>query len=429
MRAIHLFLLITCISIVSAAQAQEALQGNWTSVSPEKTATGSYGIRNFTFTKDTWEVQYTLYTDSTLNVTVFLFRANGHYQLTGLSKRVPDTEEATFRFTKKYLTLKTNETALIKQFGLNACNLVYHVEKDITTTGCAYLASRSACAQEYDLVSIRDGQLFLGARPPSGGMCEASKRPAALAAPLKKMTEASAMRTETILPFKNIVDLTHTLNSQFPYIPTSVTYPFELRPIATLEGFGVAANEWKIHEHIGTQFDAPSHFAKGGMSAEQIDIRNLFVPVIVIDISRKAAQDRNAELTIADLQDWEARYGRIPDNAAVFMYSGWENKLHNPEFLGLDSTHKKHFPGISVAAATFLVNERSIAGVGVDVISFDPGIDDTYQTHRIILGKGKWAMECLANLSSIPAKGAFVFIGAPKVEGATGGLARVMAVW
>jgi kynurenine formamidase len=29
---------------------------------------------------------------------------------------------------------------------------------------------------------------------------------------------------------------------------------------------------------------------------------------------------------------------------------------------------------------------------------------------------GKWALECLANLQRLPARGARIFIGAPKVE-------------
>lgn len=62
-----------------------------------------------------------------------------------------------------------------------------------------------------------------------------------------------------------IVDLTHTLTPEFPYIPVpGVTFPFTLEPIATLAKDGVAANRWNIHEHIGTQVDAPSHFAAGG---------------------------------------------------------------------------------------------------------------------------------------------------------------------
>jgi kynurenine formamidase len=227
----------------------------------------------------------------------------------------------------------------------------------------------------------------------------------------------------------NIVDLTHTLDSLFPFIPTSVTYGFQLKAIATIDGFGVAANEWKIHEHIGTQIDAPNHFVKEGMSADKLDVRDLFVPAVVIDISEKAANNPDAILTVQDIEAWEKKNGSIPAHAAVFMYSGWDAKIHTPQFIGLDSNHKKHFPGISRDAAQFLIEKRSIAGAGVDVVSIDPGIDDTYQTHRVILENKKWVLECINNLKQIPTVGAYVFVGAPKIKGATGGLTRVIAIW
>jgi kynurenine formamidase len=47
--------------------------------------------------------------------------------------------------------------------------------------------------------------------------------------------------------------------------PASLS-PFRLRPIATFEANGVAANSWEIYEHLGTQIDAPNHFAKDGRS-------------------------------------------------------------------------------------------------------------------------------------------------------------------
>src|SRR5687768_16171119 len=67
----------------------------------------------------------------------------------------------------------------------------------------------------------------------------------------------------------HVVDLTHALTSDFPYIPVEgITFPFKLTPIATIEKNGVAGNRWDIHEHIGTQIDAPNHFIAGGASLE-----------------------------------------------------------------------------------------------------------------------------------------------------------------
>jgi hypothetical protein len=88
----------------------------------------------------------------------------------------------------------------------------------------------------------------------------------------------------------------------------------------------------------------------------------------------------------------------------------------------------KHFPGFSAASLEFLTSQRNIWGVGVDTISFDPGPDDKYLAHKVLLGKGKWALEALRNLDALPPVGATLFVGAPRVEGATGGPARVIAL-
>jgi kynurenine formamidase len=131
-----------------------------------------------------------------------------------------------------------------------------------------------------------------------------------------------------IIHIDSIVDLTHTLTSEFPFIPVrKLTYPFELIPMATLKENGVEANSWKIHEHLGTHIDAPNHFIEGQKSVDQIELKDLIVPVVVVDIEQKALQNSDATLSVADINDFETKYGRIPANACVMMYSGWEKRL------------------------------------------------------------------------------------------------------
>jgi kynurenine formamidase len=80
------------------------------------------------------------------------------------------------------------------------------------------------------------------------------------------------------------------------------------------------------------------------------------------------------------------------------MYSRWEHLLHTEKYLGLNG-HIKHFPGISLEAIKFLISERDIAGVGVDVIAFDPGNDSNCKGHKLLLGANKWPLEAVANLN------------------------------
>jgi kynurenine formamidase len=233
-----------------------------------------------------------------------------------------------------------------------------------------------------------------------------------------------------VIKIDNMVDLTHTLTAEFPFIPVKkLTYPFELLPMATLERNGVEANSWRIHEHLGTHIDAPNHFIKDQKSVDQLDLRDLIVPVVVIDIERKAIQNADAELTISDILAFEEAYGKIPDHACVMMYSGWEKRLADPSFVGLDTNQVKHYPGFSNDAIAYLLAHRNIAGIGVDVLSFDPGIDENYTGHKTLFTAGKWGVECVANLDKIPKNGATIIVGAPKVGNATGGFTRLIAVW
>ncbi len=88
-----------------------------------------------------------------------------------------------------------------------------------------------------------------------------------------------------------------------------------------------------------------------------------------------------------------------------------------------------HFPGMSTEAASFLTKKREIAGVGINNLSIDPGYGKDYTTFKIISSNGKWILECIANLKKIPPVGAYIFIGAPKIQGATGGLTIIIAIW
>ncbi len=230
---------------------------------------------------------------------------------------------------------------------------------------------------------------------------------------------------------EHVVDLTHTLGPAFPYIPVpGVTFPFAMTPIATLDKNGVAANRWDIHEHIGTQIDAPNHFVAGGLGLDGLPVRSLVVPLVVIDIRSRAGSDADAEVTPADVAAWEKRHGRLPEDAAVLMNSGWDARVGDAKaFLNADATTTMHFPGFSPAAVDFLAEERRIAGLGVDTISLDPGRDKTFAAHKRWLATGKWAVEAVANLSAVPPVGATLFVGATKVQGATGGPVRLIAVW
>jgi kynurenine formamidase len=231
--------------------------------------------------------------------------------------------------------------------------------------------------------------------------------------------------------FEHVVDLTHALSEDTPYIPIpGVTFPFKKAPIATLSKDRVAANRWEIHEHIGTQIDAPSHFFQDGLSLERLPVASFVVSLVVIDVSARASSNVDTAVSVADIEAWERRHGRIPARAAVFMTSGWDRRIGDAKaFVNQDASGVMHFPGFSAEAATFLARSRNVSGLGVDTLSLDPGVDTAYAAHKVWLATGKWGVELVANLHDVPPSGATVFVGASKVTGATGGPVRLIAVW
>jgi kynurenine formamidase len=226
-----------------------------------------------------------------------------------------------------------------------------------------------------------------------------------------------------------LIDLTHALTPGSPYIHVKdATFPFRREPIATIPTRGVYANRWELTEHIGTHVDAPCHFHERGRCLDAIPIEDLVAEAVVVDISARAAEDPDAELGLADLVAWEADHGPLPPRCAVLLRSGWSDRWPSqPRFTNVDAAGTMHFPGFSRAAIERLATAPEVLGIGVDTFSIDPGRDTRLEGHKVLSAAGKWALECLANLARLPPKGARIFVGALRVEAASGGPARVVA--
>ena len=75
-----------------------------------------------------------------------------------------------------------------------------------------------------------------------------------------------------------------------------------------------------------------------------------------------------------------------------------------------------------------LLESRSVAGLAVDTLSLDFGASKDFKTHYAWLPSGRWGLENVAGLGDVPARGATLVVGAPKVRGASGGPTRVIAL-
>jgi kynurenine formamidase len=174
--------------------------------------------------------------------------------------------------------------------------------------------------------------------------------------------------------------------------------------------------------------DAPIHFAESGDGPDTLPVGQLVVPLAVIDVAAQAADSPDYQLTPADLRRWERRYGRLPRGCCVAMNSGWGKLLGTDRFTGKDAQGVLHFPGFHPEATDWLMKERRVRGMAVDTLSLDYGASKDFKTHYAWLPSGRWGLECVANLDRVPPRGATIVVGAPKIRGATGGPARLLAL-
>jgi kynurenine formamidase len=220
--------------------------------------------------------------------------------------------------------------------------------------------------------------------------------------------------------FSKVVDLTHTT---WPAFPTFFGKPnLEVESLTTIEKDGFATFKWHLVEHTGTHMDAPFHFSTEGQSADRIPVESLIASLVVINIAERAAQDPDAQLTADDIKAWESKNGPLPDRCCVAMNSGWDQHVKTDKF-----RNDMHFPGFHPDAIDLLLT-RNALGIAVDTLSLDHGQSKDFKVHTTWLPAGHWGIEAIANLGQVPEKGATVIIGGPKIEGATGGPSRVMAL-
>src|SRR5918997_2288228 len=121
-----------------------------------------------------------------------------------------------------------------------------------------------------------------------------------------------------------VVDLTHEFTAGFPVYTGNAP---ARRTLTRVDPDGFYKQEWTFDEHSGTHMDAPAHFVADGRFTPQLRMRELVLPIVVIDIASRARRNPDTVVTADDLRRFERRHGRIPNGALVAMDSGWAKKV------------------------------------------------------------------------------------------------------
>ena len=239
-----------------------------------------------------------------------------------------------------------------------------------------------------------------------------------------------------------IVDLTHTLSSDFPPLVLPPQFgqvaAFKMETISHYDeaGPGWYWNNFSCGEHTGTHFDAPAHWISGrdqpANTVDTIPPENFIAPVVVVDASAEVALDPDRLLSVAFLEQWEAQHGTIPAGVWVALRTDWSKRISDPAAYVNLREDGAHTPGPSQAAVEWLIDARNVHGFAVETINTDAGQSYSwpmpYPCHTLMHGANRYGLQCLRNLDQLPATGA-VLVSAPlKIKGGSGSPLRVLAL-
>ena len=238
-----------------------------------------------------------------------------------------------------------------------------------------------------------------------------------------------------------VIDLTQTLTPDFPQIalPPEMgqCWPFRIEEVSAYDerGPGWYWNNISCGEHTGTHFDAPIHWISGrdlpNNATDTIPVEHFVAPACVIDCSSESAADPDFLLTVAFVQDWEAKHGRIPPRAWVLMRTDWSKRTDPVAYQNFDETGQ-HTPGPDAEVVKFLIEQRDVLGFGSESIGTDAGqgfhLRPPYPCHYYMHGAGRYGLQCLTNLDLLPATGSVLICPPLKIQQGSGSPLRVLAL-
>jgi kynurenine formamidase len=245
------------------------------------------------------------------------------------------------------------------------------------------------------------------------------------------------------LASKKYVDLTHEFA---PGIPRWPGFPDETRKTiywydppkagspSRPDTFGSGFFS-EVFTHVGqwgTHVDPPAHFIKGLRTVDQIELKEMILPLVVVDVHEEAAKNPDYTLTLDRVKKWEKDHGQIPGGAFVAMRTDWSKRWpDSAKMENKDANGVAHYPGWSLPVLKYLYGERKIIASGHETTDTDPGVATTkedYSLETYILSTNHYQIELLANLDQVPEAGAVVVVSFPKPKGGSGFPARVFAI-
>jgi len=243
-------------------------------------------------------------------------------------------------------------------------------------------------------------------------------------------TQQSIQQALSLLKERTWVDLTHSFSADTPRF--NAFSPLEKKTLFDYSA-GFFAQQFTFAGQYGTHIDAPVHFVEGGRYLNDITLKELVLPLVVIDVSTDVAKNPDFTITVREILSFEEQYGEIDSGSFVALRTDWSKRIDDSEaFNNKDADDMTHTPGWSVEALRFLFEERHIRAVGHETFDTDSS-EEFYKNKALkaelyVLQQDAYQIELLTNLDQLPAKGAVIFNIVAKPDKATGFPVRSFAI-
>ena len=210
------------------------------------------------------------------------------------------------------------------------------------------------------------------------------------------------------------IDLTLPVSEKIP------TFPGSPQPIfiqwENIKDDGYNLELVFLSSHTGTHLDAPYHFLEKGKKIHEISLKRLIVNAILIKIRKR----RDQAITKTDIQKFEKKHGKIPNDSNIIFWTGWQKMIKNDSYF-------VNNPDLSVTAAKYLISKKTNL-VGIDSPSIDLGKEKRFLIHHLFAKNDVLIVENLANLDKIKSWKFQLAVLPMKLKNATGAPVRAVGI-
>ena len=210
------------------------------------------------------------------------------------------------------------------------------------------------------------------------------------------------------------IDLTLPVSEKIPTFPGSPQPIFIQWENSKDDGYNLELVF--LSSHTGTHLDAPYHFLEKGKKIHEISLKRLIINAILIKIRKR----RDQAITKTDIQKFEKKHGKIPNESTIVFWTGWQKMIKNDSYF-------VNNPGLSVTAAKYLISKKTNL-VGIDSPSIDLGKEKRFLVHHVFAKNDVLIVENLANLDKIKSWKFQLAVLPIKLENATGAPVRAVGI-